>query len=610
MSLIKMFFGGAWRFIRSAQRAFGTLLFIGFVYLLVMITFSDDTPSIPKGAALVFNPTGMVVEQERQKDRLEIIFEDESSSPPEVRLRDIARVLKLAKTDNRISSLILDISYLQTTGPANAHYIAQLIEDFKASGKPVLAYGDNFGQTEYFLASHADEIYLNPAGNILLTGFGIYPTYYKEGLDKLGVEVNVFRVGEYKSAVDGFMFNEMPDASRLSNGQLISSLWQTYLNWVSAGREFEEGALQEKLVNLSADLTKTDGNLANLALNQGLVDALLTHEQWRKTVAEKVGLNEDEDDFLQVDFYDYLAAHANGNGNHGSNQVGIIIVEGTILDGEQPAGTAGGDTVARHLREARLDDDVKAVVMRVNSPGGSSFASERIRREVDLIKAAGKPVVVSMGSYAASGGYWVSANADEIFAMPSTITGSIGIFAVIPTFSKALETIGVRVDGIGTTPLSSGFNLGMPMSEPVHDLLSQSVNNGYQQFLNLVSEGRGLDIDHVDTIAQGRVWSGAYAITNGLVDKLGTIDDAIASAAERAGLKSYSTSYISDGEPFGDKLFEMLFSKTQPLTAVRARYNPSSAQLYLGQVYRDARHLISLNDPQNLYTLCLTCRVQ
>lgn len=615
MSLIKTIFGGAWGFIRKAQQIFGVILFVGFVYLLIGLMLSDDTPPVPKGAALVFNPTGYVVEQESQKDRLEIIFQDEGSTPPEVRLRDISRVLKLAKTDERISTLVLDLSYLEPTGPANAHYIAEMIEDFKESGKPVMAYGDSYGQMEYLMSSTADEIYLNPAGNIILTGFGIYPTYYKDGLEMLGAEMNVFRVGEYKSAVDGYMFNEMPDASRLSNGMLITSLWQTYLNRVSKARGFEEGTLQDGLVNLSEHLKTADGNLATLALNQGLVDGLLTHEEWRKTVAAKVGPNEEGDNFLQIDFYDYLNAQNGDNDTsktpfNSDDYIGIIVVEGPILDGEQQSGKAGGDTIARYIREARLDDDVKAVVLRVNSPGGSSFASERIRHEVDLLKAAGKPVVVSMGSYAASGGYWVSTNADEIFAMPSTITGSIGIFAVIPTFSKTLEKIGLRVDGLGTTPLSSALNLGMPMSDHARDLLTQSVNNGYKQFLDLVSDGRGMTTDDVDAIAQGRVWAGSAALKNGLIDKLGNLDQAIYSAANLAKLDEYSITYIEDAPPFGDRLFELLFSGGAPLKDVRAHYNPSPSQLFLGQIYRDARKLMSLNDPGNLYTICLACRVQ
>ena len=612
MSLIKMLFGGVWRFIRRAQQVVSVMLFVALAYFLLALLISDDTPRVPKGAALVFNPYGVVVEQERVKDRIDIIFEAEGSAPPEVRLRDIASVLNSAKNDDKITALILDVSWLQPSGPANAHYIAQLIENFKESGKPVLAYADYFSQTQYLMASHADEIYLNPAGNIILTGFGMYPTYYKDGLEKLGAEVNVFRVGEFKSAVDGYMFDEMPEASRLSNGTLINGLWQNYLSWVSAGRELEEGVLQNHIVNMTAELRAAEGNLATLALNQGLVDELITPEVWQNRMQEKFGDGKDEDRFLQIDFYSYLAAQKANGGNRPDHkdQIGIVVVEGTILDGEQPVGAAGGETVARHLRDARMDDDIKAVVLRVNSPGGSSFASERISNEIELLKAAGKPVVVSMGSYAASGGYWVSAKADEIFALPSTITGSIGIYAVLPTFSKTLEKIGVRVDGIGTTPLSSGLNLGLPMSDPVRELLSQSVNNGYKQFIELVGSGRGIELEQVDAIARGRVWTGADAYENGLVDKLGTLNDAIKSAANLAKVEGFSVIYVEDAPAMGDKLFEALFSASLGKDYVRSHYSPSRTSQFLGQMYRDARVIISLNDPQSIYAICLTCRVQ
>ena len=612
MSLIKMLFGGVWRFIRRAQQVVSVMLFVALTYFLLALFISDDTPRVPKGAALVFNPYGVVVEQERVKDRIDIIFEAEGSAPPEVRLRDIARVLNSAKNDDKITALILDISWLQPSGPANAHYIAQLIENFKESGKPVLTYADYFSQTQYLMASHADEIYLNPAGNIILTGFGMYPTYYKDGLEKLGAEVNVFRVGEFKSAVDGYMFDEMPEASRLSNGTLINGLWQNYLSWVSTGRDLEEGVLQNHIVNMTTELRAAEGNLATLALNQGLVDELITPEVWQNRMQDKFGDGKGEDRFLQIDFHSYLAAQKANGGNppSGKEQIGIVVVEGTILDGEQPVGAAGGETVARHLRDARMDDDIKAVVLRVNSPGGSSFASERISNEIELLKAAGKPVVVSMGSYAASGGYWVSAKADEIFALPSTITGSIGIYAVLPTFSKTLEKIGVRVDGIGTTPLSSGLNLGLPMSDPVRELLSQSVNNGYQQFIELVGAGRGIELEQVDAIARGRVWTGADAYENGLVDKLGTLNDAIKSAANLAEVEGFSVTYVEDAPAMGDKLFEALFSASLGKDYVQSHYSPSRTSQFLGQMYRDARVIISLNDPQNIYAICLTCRVQ
>jgi protease-4 len=604
-----MLFGGTWRVIRQAQQVVSVVLFIGLTYLLLSVLFSDKTPNVHKGAVLLFNPVGMVVEQTSTKDRLDIIFETESARPPEVRMRDIAAVLQAGKTDDRISALALDVSWLRPTGFANAHYIAQLIEDFKESGKPVIAYGNYYGQTQYLLVSHADELYLNPAGSIFLTGIGIYPTYFKEGLEKLGAEVNIFRIGEFKSAVDGYMFNEMPEATRLSSGTLINGLWENYINWVSTGREFENGHLQNHILNISSSLKQAEGNLATLALNEGLVDELITPEAWLNKMQKRFGKGYGDDRYLQIDFYNYLATQ-NDKTDSNKGTIGVVIVEGPILDGEQPVGTAGGETVARHLRAARMDAGVKAVVLRVNSPGGSSFASEQINNEVELLKAAGKPVVVSMGSYAASGGYWVAAKASEIFAMPSTVTGSIGIFAVLPTFSKTLEKIGIKVDGIGTTPLAAGFNVGLPMSDPMRDLVNQSVNNGYQQFIELVSNGRGLEVGQVDAIGRGRVWSGSDALEQGLVDKLGNFDDALQSAAKLAELEGFNVLYIEDVPKLSDQLFQALFTTSISSSKTGTHYSPGLTSQFLGSIYRDARTLMSLNDPQNIYAICLTCKVQ
>jgi protease IV len=608
MGFVKTVFSGLWHLLRSAQRITGMVLFLAFAIFVLNALFSGGRPDVPDDIAFTFDPVGFVVERPRERSRLEIIFGSNRDAPPEIRLRDIVHVLKAAADDERIKMLVLDVDYLFPSGPANAHYIGSLIDDFKQSGKRVVAYGSNFSQAQYLIASHADEIYMHPQGSLLLTGYGLFPTYYQNGLEMVGAEFNVFRVGAYKSAGDPYLFNEMPEESREASAALINSLWQSFTNEVSENRGFDDGALTDKIETLSQGLRAAGGNLALYAVNQGFVDGLMTRQQWREYMIERVGSTMYRTTYDQIDMDDYLAATRENTFSRG-DKVAVIIAEGAILDGEQPSGTAGGDTVARHIRRARLNDQVKAIVLRVDSPGGSAFASDIIRQEIELARASEKPVVVSMGSYAASGGYWIAAMADEILAQPTTITGSIGIVAVVPNFEGTLGKLGMNVDGVGTTALSGAFNPGLPLSDAVRDLIQQSVENGYSQFINLVASGRGMEPEDVNAIAQGRVWTGAAALELGLIDGFGTLDDAIISAASRAGLGRHDVIYIEDEADFENQFYEYLFAGLlgDDKTLSVGAFNP--ATFYLQRLLDDAGGMMNLNDPRGVYALCFDCRV-
>jgi len=609
MGAIKTIFGGAWRVLQNMQSVIGTLLFLLIAYLIIAALIADNRPHVPQGGALVFNPQGILVEQFSRHDPMEVIFAGDDL-PPEVRLRDMSRALKMAALDERITALVLILDGLAPTGPANAHYLADLIRDFKASGKPVIAWGDSYAQGHYLIAAQADTVLMHPGGSALLSGYGIYPTYLKGGLDKLGIQVNVFRHGDYKSMADPFMFDAMPDAARRSNEQLLGALWSQFLDSVARARDLDPSVLNENINTTAEKLAESGGNLAAHAVASGLVDKLATRQQMRDQISEIAGRDEDSHSFRQIDLRGYLAAIGAPSKRPSGEEIAVVVAEGAILNGEQASGSVGGRTAARHIRNARFDDNVKAIVLRIDSPGGSAFASETIRHEIDLARAAGKPVIAAMGNLAASGGYWIAASADEIFAQPTTITGSIGIVAILPTFTDTLSRMGLNVDGVGTTSLSSGYHPGMPLSPQIRSILQQSIRAGYDQFLELVATGRHMETSDVDKIAQGRVWSGVDAHNLGLVDRLGTLDDAIKRAGELAGIKDFRVRYEEDQPSFEDQILMEIFSMASATSGSREHYTPAPGQAYIRELIASAGDIIALNDPANIYALCTYCQIR
>jgi protease-4 len=606
MAAIKDLLKAIWRSIKVAQSVTGTLIFLILLIVVINVLFLESVPKVQKGSALTVDIRGFVVEQKRTRDPFATLLGAQRDLPPEVEMRDIARVINAAKDDERISTLVLRLDNMFGAGPSQLHEIGDLVDDFKESGKPVLAYGDFYSQGQYLAASHADKVYMSPGGVLLLSGYGIYPTYFKAGLDMIKARFHVFRVGEYKTAGEPYLRNEMSPEAREANAALLDDLWQAYLEDVAKNRQVAMADLEADIENQDLLLREEGGSFAKLALRVGLLDELMTPDGFQAEMRKRVGRNGNSRGYKSITFKNYLRAI--GPGPTASDRVAVVVVNGIITDGERPKGNAGGDTVARQLRKARKNDRVKAVVLRVDSPGGSTFASEQIRREVELIRLAGKPIVVSMGVAAASGGYWISLASDEIWASATTITGSIGIIAIIPTFEDSLKEIGINVDGIGTTKFSGAFSPARELSDPVKDIINQSIQQGYKQFVAQVAQSRGLSFEAVDAVARGRVWSGLAAKELGLIDRLGGLREAIDSAAERAELSKFEIVYVEDTPTFEENLAEFL-EKTSILGSRPQSTNPGPIQFLIATLNEDLRAILALNDPKNVYALCLVCQL-
>ncbi|HEX5340797.1 MAG TPA: signal peptide peptidase SppA [Gammaproteobacteria bacterium] len=605
-------FGGiwhAWDFVcRSAINLVVTVLLI--IFLIAI--FASHKVAVPSSAALVVDPQGALVEQisgdpaQRALNRLM-----GQKQRPQTRLRDVVAAIEQAKSDHRIKALVLETDQLDSAGMADLQDIGHAIRDFKHSGKPVFALGDSYSQAQYYLAAMADTVFIHPQGQVFLRGFGIYQPYFKDALNKLGVDWNIFRVGKYKSAVEPFMLNGMSADAREDWGGVLKVLWNQYQTDVTGARKLKPDALTGYINAITKNLDAVKGDTAELALKSRLVDKIADNDEMEAAVTKVVG--ESRHSFRQIDFRDYLKAMDDGTQTRdtGSDEVGVIIAAGDIKAGEQPPGSIGGDSTSELIRKARHDSNIKAVVLRVDSPGGSAFASDLILREIELTKQAGKPVVVSMGNVAASGGYWISMAGDEIFASPTTLTGSIGIFGMIPTFQNTLAKLGVHTDGVGTTSLSDAFDLTQPMSSQMKHLVQSSVDHGYQIFITKVAHNRNMKVDAVNDIAQGRVWSGLEAKKLGLVDKFGDLQDAIGAAAKLGKLGDhYAVRYIEKPLSFTDRLLIGMAndSRSSVATGLLPGSNLAAMPFY-GQMLKLADTLKAFTDPRGVYAYCF-CDIQ
>ena len=557
---IAEFFVGLWDVMNFTRRLILNILFFGllllFVVLLLAIAGAGGTKPLQDNSALVIEPTGPLVEQ-FSSDPAERAFKNAigDRDGDEIQLRDLLRVLDAAKDDKRIERVVLKLDRLDASGMASLREVAAAIARVKASGKEVVAYGEMLDQKQYLLAAQASEVYLDPMGGMLLEGLGRYRSYYREGLqDKLGVDVHLFKVGEYKSAAEPYILDAASPEAKEADLFWMNDVWQRYLADVARARKLDPAKVAEGIDQLPAGIAAAQGDIAKYALQQKLVDGLKTAEEVGDMLAERGAADVDEEDgYRQVSFDAYLD-HVNGRANpvDPRPQVAVVVAEGEIAGGEQPPGQIGGESTAELLREAREDDHVKALVLRVDSPGGEVFASEQIRREVAALKKAGKPVVVSMGDLAASGGYWISMNADKIYADESTITGSIGIFGLIPTFPRALDKIGVHSDGVGTTKFAGAFDITRPLQPEVGQVIQTVIDKGYRDFTGRVAAARKRSVEQIDEVARGRVWSGAQAKERGLVDGFGGLQAAIDDVAKRAKLGkpgSYRVRYIEKEAP-------------------------------------------------------------
>ena len=545
MRLLRSILLGLWRGLDGLRK------FLHLLILLVLCGFvigalHVSVPSVPPKAALVVAPEGQLVEQ-LSGDPLERAIEGaRGQGRAETLLWDLTDSIRVAAKDKRIAVLAVDLEKFEGSGQPTLEELARAIREFRASGKKVVAYGTELTQAKYYVAAQADEIYLDPLGFVLIDGYDRYRMFFKQALDKLGVDINVFRVGAFKSAVEEYTRTDMSPEDRQESLAYLNVMWSSYQGAMTRARKLPADAIATYVGTLAKKVSGEGGNAAHVALEAGLVTGIKTRQEVEKRLIELVGQEESTGSFNSVSEQDYVRIARAQKKLHadGKARVGIIVASGEILDGEQPSGTIGGDSTARLIRQARLNKDIHAVVLRVDSPGGSVLASEQIYREILALRAAGKPVVVSMSDYAASGGYYISAPADEIWASPATLTGSIGIFAIIPTVDKTLGKVGVTVDGVGTTPLSGELRIDRPLGEDARLLLQSQISRGYEEFLGRVSAGRKMTRDQVDSVAQGHVWAGSDAKRLGLVDQLGSFEDAVKAAARRAKLSNYDVEFI------------------------------------------------------------------
>jgi protease-4 len=487
--------------------------------------------------------------------------------------------------------------------------VGQALLDFRAGGKKVVGYSAGIlTQRPYYVLAHSDEVSLHPDGTLLLLGLGSYRPYYKDGLDRYGVQMHVFRVGEYKSAVEPFLRNDMSPEAREATGEVLGDLWRTWLAGVAEARGLDAEELQGWIEDWIGPLYEAGGDVAKAALDRGLVDTLAHPDEVRKRMIELVGEDDEGKTFKQVPYSTYLAARAKDRNPWDREEgVAVVVAVGDVLDGSQPSGRIGGDSTARLVRRARQDEKAKAVVLRIDSGGGSAFASEVIRRECELVREAGKPLVVSMSSVAASGAYAISSPADEIWASPSTITGSIGIFAVFPSVHEALDRyLGIHVDGVGTTPHAGALEPRRPLEADAAEAIRLIIEDGYEDFVTRVAEGRGQTWDEVDRIARGRVWSGEDAVGLGLVDRIGNLQDAIESAAERAKLEEgYRVFYVERERSLRDRLLERFLAWSAQWAPTPSHESAPLVVRTLRSVEAELERFALWNDPKGLYAHCL-----
>jgi len=605
-SVVRLF-SALWTGIDAVRKVLHLLVLL-IIFSVFVGALSSSGPMIQAKSALVIRPVGTIVEQLEGDPYERALAELLENVQAQTLVQDIVDGLQYAKDDDRITAVYLDLSAMPGGGLSKLQRIAAAIDDFRAADKIVIANADFYGQGSYYLASHADEIYMHPDGLLILRGFGIYQNYFKQAIDNLKIDWNVFRVGTHKSFTEPYTSNSMSEPVRESMTSLLDQLWGLYKQDIQSARGIDENTIDSLLGDLIENAKSRDGELAELAVDLGFVDELLTRDEVRERIMDVVGADADnENTFAATELGDYLSQMRLLKGDKKSDEnVAIIIASGEIRNGTQPPGTIGGDSVARLLRKARNDDSVKAVVLRVDSPGGSTFASEIIRNEVDEIKAAGKPVVVSMSSIAASGGYWIAMTADRIYATPYTITGSIGVLGMFPTFQRSLDAIGITTDGLGTTPWAGQFRGDRELSDDAKALFQLLINKTYDKFISNVALHREMDKDDVDHIAQGQVWTGKEALENGLIDEIGNLDEAIAAAAELAELDEYGEKYFEKEMSPGEQLLVDILggAKHAGIDIDAFAMRQPAVERLARLVDKALQPLLQFNDPKGIYALC------
>jgi protease-4 len=596
-----------WKFLTTGLTILSGLMVLTSIALVMVLIFYRPNTEIPSGAALVLAPQGDIVEKKSPLDPVSRMISSLSGAAmqQELLLQDVIDGIRAAADDTRIRLLVIAPDRMEKASLNQLRDIGRAINEFKKSGKVVIAVADNFNQGQYYLASWSDEIYLNPMGAVNLQGFGLFRLYMANLLEKLSINFHVFKVGTFKSALEPFIRNDMSPEARKANSIWLTNMWDRYCDDIAQHRGIPPRAINNAVNKLADNMKLAGGDSGRMALNNGLVDGLKTRYELRKYLKTLVGSNQNGTSFKQVSFNDYLTTIPKSYSRpvEHRDRVGILVARGNIVYGEAKVGQIGSDPLSRRIRKARKDKHIKALVLRVDSGGGSAFASELIRQELLRTRKAGKPVIISMGSMAASGAYWLAADADMIFAAPTTLTGSIGIFGALPTFENTLAKIGVHSDGTGTTTLAGAGDPTRSLPEEFSRALQIGVDRGYRRFINIVAQGRNMKPDQVEELAEGRVWDGATAVQLGLVDKLGSLEDAVTAAADMVGLPEKQAAYIEGGESPAELLLKSLGMAESLLQTHRSPVQVLAESLL--QRHAPAFNFLADGDPQNIYSHCL-----
>ncbi|OTA15126.1 signal peptide peptidase SppA [Xenorhabdus vietnamensis] len=616
---IATFLKWSWKLLNFIRVLIFNLIFILLIIIVVpfglMVYSTLSTPVKSHQGALYVNLSGVVLDRVTPpspvKQLGESLFDSSDEHYRNISVFDVVDSIRRAKSDPKITGMVLKLNNFIGTDQASLRYIGKAINEFKATGKLVYAIGDNYSQAQYYLASYANEIFLSPSGSVNIHGFSTNHLYYKSLLDRLKVSTHVFRVGTYKSAVEPMLRDNMSKESREADSLWLSELWNNYLSTIATNRHIPTDQVFPGATNFIEKFRKVGGDAALYAHQNKLVDYIAPRNIVEKKMTDHFGWNEEQKHFNHISIYDYIDQKPAPNDISNEGNIAVIVVEGTILDGKHSSGTVGSDTVVEQLRQAHYNPNIKAIVLRINSPGGSASASEIIRNELAAIRndktEKAKPIVVSMGGLAASGGYWISTPANYIIADPSTLTGSIGIFGVIQTLEKSLNYIGVNTDGVSTTPLAD-ISATKGINQEFSDILQLSIEHGYHKFIKLVASARNKSLDEVNNVAQGRVWSGTDAKKHGLVDQLGDFDDAVKKAATLAGIKEVSLNWMQPELSFSEQIMMGLMSSAQTLlpNTFQSMLPAPFAEVAL-DMEKQAAFYNKMNDPQNIYTYCLNC---
>jgi protease-4 len=606
---LRRLFGGLWNGLDFTRRLVVNLVFLVLLVLVISALFGGGEPRIKDKTTLVLDPKGEIVEQFSGSPADVALAKALGDEVPQTQLRDLLKVLEEAAKDDNITQVLLKLDGFGGAGVSTLREVGRAIDEFQKSGKKVIAWSEFMDQTGYYLAAHADEVYVHPDGMVLLEGLGRYRNYYRSALEKIGVQMHVFRVGTYKSAVEPYLLDGPSDAAREADAYWLNDVWTVFLEDVAKARNLEAANLTAMIDELPQRVAAVGGDLAQLAVNEKLVDGVKTIDQIRTMLISSGSKDDDKETFRQIRMDDYRKRFPAPRAIGDASQIGVIVAQGGIVDGSHPQGTIGGNSTSELVRRAREDKNIKAVVLRVDSPGGSGFASELIRRELELTRAAGKPVVISMGDIAASGGYWISMTSDVIYAEPTTITGSIGIFGLFPDASRTMDTLGLHTEGTTTTWLAGALDPRRPLDPRVGDLLQTVINSGYQDFIGKVATSREKTPEEIDAVAQGRVWSGSQALERGLVDKMGGLKDAIADAAERAKLgDDYQLVYVEREQTGFEKFMSSFTSRARSIVraGISDAFLPGWMQPRLAsEVSRDLAVLNGWqNRPMATYAYC------